>query len=210
MERLLLQSPVLPVVTIHDPEDAVPVARALYRGGINIVEITLRTECAFEAIRLIHKQLPQVSVGGGTITTEAQLEQLQKSHAKFAVSPGLTVELLRRAKAIGMPYLPGITSVSELMVGLNEGYECFKFFPAVASGGIKTLKSLAGPFHGIKFCPTGGINQDNFEQYLALPNCVSVGGSWLTPQDLIERRDWAAIERFSREVMQRAGRSQDS
>ncbi|MFW7377186.1 MAG: bifunctional 4-hydroxy-2-oxoglutarate aldolase/2-dehydro-3-deoxy-phosphogluconate aldolase [Oligoflexus sp.] len=201
MERLLAKSPVLPVMTIPELSDAVPVAKALVSAGLRIIEVTLRTDCAISAIKAILHEIPGICVGGGTVTSVQQLETLHAIGASFAVSPGLTVDLLRRAKAIGMPYLPGITSVSELMLGMSEGYECFKFFPAVASGGVATLKSLAGPFSQVKFCPTGGINQDNFAEYYKLSNVVSVGGSWLTPQKLIEAKDWPQIQKISEQFL---------
>lgn len=201
MEKLLARSPVLPVTTMPELEIALPLARALKNGGLNTIEVTLRTPCALTAIELIKKELPELCIGGGTVTSVEQLEQLHDIGAGFAVSPGLMLELLRRARELGIPYLPGVASVSELMVGVNEGYRCFKFFPAVASGGVETLKSLAGPFSNVKFCPTGGINQNNFADFFALSNVVSVGGSWLAPQSLIDRKDWQGIESLSRSFL---------
>ena len=202
MEKLLKQSPVIPVLTIDNIEEAVPLAKALVRGGLTILEVTLRTSCAYDAIELIRDEVPDAIVGGGTVTSEEHLERLNAVGAHFAVSPGITNELLKRAKELNMPYLPGITSVSELMTGLNAGYEVFKFFPAAASGGVPALKSFSGPFSHVRFCPTGGINKENFENYLDLPNTLCVGGSWVAPKDAIAAGNWERIESLSREAVQ--------
>ncbi len=201
MESLLRKSPVVPVLTIDRVSQAVPLAKALVKGGLPIIEVTLRTHCAYDAIEMILEMVPEAIVGGGTVTSLRHLDRLKEVGAQFAVSPGLTPALLKHAKEIGLPYLPGITSVSELMVGMGEGYQCFKFFPATSSGGVSALKSFAGPFSDIHFCPTGGINQNNFKKYLSLPNILCVGGSWVAPKDAILKEDWEAIESLSREIV---------
>ncbi|WP_132317670.1 bifunctional 4-hydroxy-2-oxoglutarate aldolase/2-dehydro-3-deoxy-phosphogluconate aldolase [Pseudobacteriovorax antillogorgiicola] len=206
MEELLKKSPVIPVLTINSIHEAVPLARALVRGGLSILEVTLRTDCAYDAIEKIREEVPEAVVGGGTVTTVEHLEKLTAVGAHFAVSPGITPELLKKARDLGMPYLPGITSVSELMTGLNEGYEVFKFFPAAASGGVKALKSFSGPFSQVRFCPTGGINRENYQNYLSLPNTLCVGGSWVAPKDAIANENWEVIENLSRDAVTAAGK----
>lgn len=185
--------PVVPVIVIKDLEDAVPMAKALLAGGINVLEVTLRTPVAMEAIRLLAAEVPQAVVGAGTVTNAAQLQQVVEAGAKFAISPGLTRELLQAGKQAAIPLIPGIASISELMEGTDLGYSHFKFFPAEAAGGVKTLKSIYGPFADIRFCPTGGINEKNFLEYLALPNVKCVGGSWIVPDDAVAAKDWQRI-----------------
>ena len=200
MGRLFESCPVVPVLTISTLDEALPLASAIVMGGIRVLEVTLRTSCAFDAISLIREEIPDAIVGGGTVTSVSHLERLKEAGAHFAVSPGLTVELLRRAKELGIPYLPGVSSVSEMMIGLNEGYDFFKFFPAAAVGGVPALKSFQGPFSDVRFCPTGGINEENFRSYLDLPNTLCVGGSWLAPKDLIKSRDWNKIASMSKSL----------
>jgi 2-dehydro-3-deoxyphosphogluconate aldolase / (4S)-4-hydroxy-2-oxoglutarate aldolase len=185
--------PVVPVIVIKDLADAVPMAKALLAGGIKVLEVTLRTPVALEAIRLLAEQVPDAIVGAGTVTTAEQLQQVIDAGAKFAISPGLTRELLQAGKEANIPLIPGIASISELMEGSALGYTHFKFFPAEAAGGVKTLKSIYGPFADISFCPTGGINEKNFLDYLALPNVKCVGGSWIVPDDAVNNKDWSRI-----------------
>ncbi|MDP5135467.1 bifunctional 4-hydroxy-2-oxoglutarate aldolase/2-dehydro-3-deoxy-phosphogluconate aldolase [Rheinheimera baltica] len=187
------QGPVVPVIVIKDLADAVPMAKALLAGGIKVLEVTLRTPAALDAIRLLAKEVPEAIVGAGTVTTAAQLQQVIDAGAKFAISPGLTRELLQAGKDAIIPLIPGIASISELMEGTGLGYSHFKFFPAEAAGGVKTLKSIYGPFADIRFCPTGGINEKNFKDYLALPNVKCVGGSWIVPDDAVANKDWSRI-----------------
>ena len=183
----------VPVIVIKDLADAVPMAKALLAGGIKVLEVTLRTPAALDAIRLLAKEVPEAIVGAGTVTTAAQLQQVIDAGAKFAISPGLTRELLQAGKDAIIPLIPGIASISELMEGTGLGYSHFKFFPAEAAGGVKTLKSIYGPFADIRFCPTGGINEKNFKDYLALPNVKCVGGSWIVPDDAVANKDWSRI-----------------
>lgn len=201
MEGLLRTSSVVPVLTINHIDDAVPLSNALVRGGLPNIEVTLRTDCSIQAVSEIKEHVPDAIVGGGTVITKDDLDRLKDAGASFAVSPGIMPELLSHATKIGLPYLPGISTVSELMLGISEGYRCFKFFPAEASGGVKALKSFAGPFGDITFCPTGGINRTNFQDYLALPNILCVGGSWVVPKEAVTQKDWNLIQELTRETV---------
>ena len=192
-DTLFAQGPVVPVIVVKDLADAVPMAKALLAGGIKVLEVTLRTPVALDAIRLLSQEVPDAIVGAGTVTTAEQLQQCIDAGAKFAISPGLTRELLQAGKDAPIPLIPGIASISELMEGTGLGYTHFKFFPAEAAGGVKTLKSIHGPFADIRFCPTGGINEKNFLDYLALPNVKCVGGSWIVPDDAVSNKDWNRI-----------------
>ena len=201
---LFEQGPVVPVIVIKDLADAVPMAQALLAGGIRVLEVTLRTPVALDAIRLLAEQVPDAIVGAGTVTNAAQLQQVIAAGAKFAISPGLTRELLQAGKEAPIPLIPGIASISELMEGTGLGYSHFKFFPAEAAGGVKTLKSIHGPFADIRFCPTGGINEHNFRDYLALPNVKCVGGSWIVPDDAVAAKDWARITQLCQTAVAQA------
>jgi len=196
--ELFAQGAVVPVIVIKDLADAVPMAKALLAGGIRVLEVTLRTPVALDAIKLLSEQVPEAIVGAGTVTTAAQLEQVIAAGAKFAISPGLTRELLQAGKESVIPLIPGIASISELMEGTGLGYTHFKFFPAEAAGGVKTLKSIHGPFSDIRFCPTGGINEKNYLEYLALPNVSCVGGSWIVPDQAVSDKDWQKITELTR------------
>ncbi len=200
------QGPVVPVIVIKDLADAVPMAKALLAGGIKVLEVTLRTPQAMDAIRLLAQEVPDAIVGAGTVTTAAQLKQVVDAGAKFAISPGLTRELLQAGKDAAIPLIPGIASISELMEGTDLGYTHFKFFPAEAAGGVKTLKSIYGPFADIRFCPTGGINENNFLDYLALPNVKCVGGSWIVPDDAVASKDWNRITELCKSAVAQSQR----
>ncbi len=186
-------SPIIPVVVIEDIKDAMPLAQSLIEGGIQIIEVTLRSSCALEAIELIAKNVPKMRVGAGTILNPTQLEQAQNRGAEFLISPGLTIKLLEYAKKKDMPLIPGVSSSSEVMQALELGYNALKFFPAEYCGGVKLLNAFNGPFKGVKFCPTGGISTDNMHSYLNLENVLCVGGSWLTPKNLIQNKEWDKI-----------------
>ncbi|OLR49443.1 bifunctional 4-hydroxy-2-oxoglutarate aldolase/2-dehydro-3-deoxy-phosphogluconate aldolase [Helicobacter pylori] len=186
-------SPIIPVVVIEDIKDAVPLAQSLVEGGIQIIEVTLRSSCALEAIELIAKNVPKMRVGAGTILNPTQLEQTQNRGAEFLISPGLTIKLLEYAKKKDMPLIPGVSSGSEVMQALELGYNALKFFPAEYCGGVKLLNAFNGPFKGVKFCPTGGISIDSMRSYLNLENVLCVGGSWLTPKNLIQNKEWDKI-----------------
>lgn len=191
--EVLQISPIIPVVVIEDIKDAVPLAQSLVEGGIQIIEVTLRSSCALEAIELIAKNVPKMRVGAGTILNPTQLEQAQNRGAEFLISPGLTIKLLEYAKKKDMPLIPGVSSSSEVMQALELGYSALKFFPAEYCGGVKLLNAFNGPFKGVKFCPTGGISADNMHSYLNLENVLCVGGSWLTPKNLIQNKEWDKI-----------------
>ncbi|MBI1561288.1 bifunctional 4-hydroxy-2-oxoglutarate aldolase/2-dehydro-3-deoxy-phosphogluconate aldolase [Helicobacter pylori] len=191
--EVLQISPIVPVVVIEDIKDAVPLAQSLIEGGIHIIEVTLRSSCALEAIELIAKNVPKMRVGAGTILNPTQLEQAQNRGAEFLISPGLTIKLLEYAKKKDMPLIPGVSSSSEVMQALELGYNALKFFPAEYCGGVKLLNAFNGPFKGVKFCPTGGISIDNMHSYLNLENVLCVGGSWLTPKNLIQNKEWDKI-----------------
>src|SRR5580692_10027000 len=194
IEKFLRLSPVMPVVTFTDASVAVDVARALVRGGIRVIEVTLRTPVALEAMARIARSVPEITVGAGTVLSGADLKASAEAGAAFAISPGATDILLNAGTSGPIPYLPAIATASELMAGLAAGYRCFKFFPAGAAGGIPMLNALGGPFPDARFCPTGGISQATVKSYLDLPNVLCAGGSWLTPAEAMKKQDWAQIE----------------
>lgn len=200
-EQILRAGPVVPVIVMKKLEHAVPLAKALVAGGVRVLEITLRTECAIEAIRSIAREVPEAIVGAGTVITPEQLKEVTDAGAQFAISPGLTDALLRAATDGSIPLIPGISSVSEMMLGMSYGLNDFKFFPAEASGGVKTLQALAGPFAQVHICPTGGITLANYRDYLALKNVLCVGGSWLVPVEAMESGDYDRITRLAREAV---------
>ncbi|GAA9027464.1 bifunctional 4-hydroxy-2-oxoglutarate aldolase/2-dehydro-3-deoxy-phosphogluconate aldolase [Helicobacter pylori] len=199
--EILQISPIVPVVVIENIKDAVPLAQSLIEGGIHIIEVTLRSSCALEAIELIAKNVPKMRVGAGTILNPTQLEQAQNRGAEFLISPGLTIKLLEYAKKKDMPLIPGVSSSSEVMQALELGYSALKFFPAEYCGGVKLLNAFNGPFKGVKFCPTGGISADNMRSYLNLENVLCVGGSWLTPKNLIQNKEWDKITEICKQSL---------
>jgi 2-dehydro-3-deoxyphosphogluconate aldolase / (4S)-4-hydroxy-2-oxoglutarate aldolase len=184
---------VIPVLTIERLEHAVPLARALVAGGVRVLEVTLRTPVAMEAAKAIMADVPEAVVGIGTILNADDLARTEALGASFGISPGATPELLKAAAASRLPFAPGIATASELMQALVHGFNLVKFFPAEPSGGIKALRALAGPFPDAMFCPTGGIGEANAAAWLAEPNVVAVGGSWLCPAANIRSGDWAGI-----------------
>lgn len=185
--------PLVPVIVINDPDDAVPLAKALVEGGVRLLEVTLRTAHGMDAIRLIREEVPDAIVGVGTVTSAAQMEAALNKGAEFVVCPGSSDELLRCASDWGGPFLPGVATPSEVMQAREAGFRYQKFFPAGVAGGIPMLKALNGPFADVKFCPTGGVGQGNYQEYLQLNNVFAVGGSWLTPADMVSARNWQAI-----------------
>lgn len=197
---LLRQSPVMPVIVVNDAAVAVDLARALVAGGIRTLEITLRTKAALAAMRRIRDEVPDALVGAGTVRTRAHLEAALDAGAQFGLSPGLTPELAAAARASGVPFIPGVATASEAMHAQDEGFNILKLFPAEAVGGIKLLKALAGPLPELRFCPTGGIDASNAPAYLAQPNVLAVGGSWLTPADALAAQDWARITQLAQEA----------
>jgi 2-dehydro-3-deoxyphosphogluconate aldolase/(4S)-4-hydroxy-2-oxoglutarate aldolase len=200
VRNLLTGHSVIPVITLDRVEDAVPLAEALVAGGIKVLEVTLRTEAAVEGIRQIVKHVPEAIVGTGTVCTEQQIKLSEDLGCQFMISPGATENLLQAGERSDIPFLPGISSVSELMRGMEYGYRNFKFFPAEAAGGPAVLKAMAGPFGDIGFCPTGGIGLHNAMEYLALPNVLCVGGSWIAQTKLINEQRWSEIETLAREA----------
>lgn len=193
-------SPVIPVVALDDAEQAVPLARALARGGIRTIEVTLRTAAGLPAIERIAGEVPEVVVGAGTITEAGQAEQARKAGARYLVTPGCTDRLLNEVDAAELPYLAGVSTVSEAMRLAERGATAMKFFPAGPSGGPGYLKALAGPLPHLRFCPTGGVSEDNAAEYLALPNVGCVGGSWLTPENLLRDGAWGQVEELARKA----------
>ena len=184
---------VVPVLTIRDASLAVPLARALVAGGLSVLEVTLRTPAALAAIERIAGEVAGAEVGAGTVLTPEHAAGAIDAGARFLVSPGSTARLLDAAEGFGIPLLPGVATASEAMAALERGYRFVKFFPAEQSGGIPALQALAAPLAELKFCPTGGVGPANLEAYLACPNVVCVGGSWVAPQKLVDAADWAGI-----------------
>ncbi len=191
---------VVPVVTIEDASAAVPLAQALLNGGIGVIEVTLRTPAAVEAIRRVAAELPAMMVGAGTVLTEAQLKEALGAGAQFIVSPGLTPMLAEAGLAAPVPLLAGVATASEAMLAAERGLRFLKFFPAEAIGGAAALKSLAAPLQHIRFCPTGGIDAVKARAYLALPNVVCIGGSWMAAPETVRAGNWTEITRLAREA----------
>ncbi len=198
---VLNAGPVVPVIVIKKIEQAVPLALALLKGGIKVLEVTLRSEAAIDAIRLLSREVPDAIVGAGTVANPEDLEAVAAAGAVFAISPGLTPSLLDAANRGPIALIPGIATASELMLGMEMGYTAFKFFPAEAAGGVSMLKSIGGPFPQITFCPTGGVSQKNFNDYLALANVACVGGSWIVPPREIEMENWDSITKLAQNAV---------
>lgn len=198
LARYLALSPVVPVVAVDEPAHAVPLARALVAGGVPAIEVVLRTPAAFEAVRAIAAEVEGAVVGVGTVLAPAQLQAAERAGARFAVSPGASPGLLAAARDSALPWLPGAATASEAMVLQEHGYALLKFFPAEASGGTGALRALHGPLPALRFCATGGIGAHNARDYLALPNVVAVGGSWLAPPALVQAGDWDGITKLAR------------
>ncbi|MBR2691206.1 MAG: 2-dehydro-3-deoxy-phosphogluconate aldolase [Aquamicrobium sp.] len=197
---LLDGQPVIPVIKIADARDAVPLARALARGGLRAIEITLRTEAALEAIRHAAAEVEEAIVGAGTILNARQFEEASRAGSQFIVSPGITSQLLTAAADSPVPLLPGAITPGEIMAAREAGLDFLKFFPAEQAGGAAFLKALASPIADVKFCPTGGIGAKNATDYLSLPNVICVGGSWVAPDEMVKAGDWAGIEALAREA----------
>ncbi|MFY8273344.1 bifunctional 4-hydroxy-2-oxoglutarate aldolase/2-dehydro-3-deoxy-phosphogluconate aldolase [Pseudoalteromonas sp. SSDWG2] len=202
IEQILTSAPVVPVVVIDRLEDAEPLAKALYNGGLRALEITLRTPVAAEAVKIMKQAVPQAYVGTGTVIDKATFDASIECGADFMVSPGVNDELLALASQTDTPFLPGAATPSEVMRLAERGFSFLKFFPAAAAGGPAMLKSIGGPLPGVKFCPTGGISLETAPQYLALNNVVCVGGTWMLDKTLIDNQDWQAIEQLARQASQ--------
>ncbi|MDX3849596.1 bifunctional 4-hydroxy-2-oxoglutarate aldolase/2-dehydro-3-deoxy-phosphogluconate aldolase [Streptomyces sp. AK02-01A] len=200
MTSVLDLAPVIPVVVIGDAADAVPLARALVAGGLPAIEVTLRTPAAISAIRAIAAEVPDAVVGAGTVITPDAVSESVTAGARFLVSPGWTEALLAAMKSSGVPFLPGVSTASEVLALLERGVTEMKFFPAEAAGGTAYLKSLAGPLPQARFCPTGGITAESAPSYLSLPNVGCVGGTWMLPADALASKDWDRVESLAREA----------
>lgn len=200
-KEILSASPVMPVMVIQNLDDAIPLAQALVAGGINVLEITLRTPIALEAIKLISQNVKDAIVGAGTIANPAQLRAAEEAGAVFSISPGITPALLTAASTSSIALIPGIATLSELMQAMDYGLDHLKFFPAEAAGGIPMLKAIYGPFPQVTFCPTGGISPGNYNEYLQLPNVACVGGSWLAPQSIVNEKNWLKITELAHKAV---------
>ncbi len=202
LDQIMRTAPVIPVIVIDDVDHAVPLARALVKGGLKVLEITLRTPAAMDAIEAIIRDVDGAIVGAGTVLTPKQLEEVAAIGCKFAVSPGFTPALLdAAATSEDCPLLPGAATAAEVMQLLERGHDRLKFFPAESAGGASLLKSLASPLPEAKFCPTGGIGPDNAAEYLTLANVLCVGGSWVVPKEAVAAGDWARVERLAAEAI---------
>ena len=190
-------APVVRVLTIERADAAVPIARALVKGSLPVLEITLRAAAAMEALKAIAAEVPDAVVEAGTVLEAIQVEQIRQAGARFAVSPGCTAKLVTASRAAGLPFLPGVQTVSEAMVLAEQGFELLKFFPADAAGGLGWLKSVGAPLASLRFCATGGIGADTAQAYLSLANVACVGGSWVAPRDAVMNRDWSQVERLA-------------
>jgi 2-dehydro-3-deoxyphosphogluconate aldolase/(4S)-4-hydroxy-2-oxoglutarate aldolase len=197
---LIQYGPVIPVIVLHRVEDAVPLAQALVAGGVRVLEVTLRTPVAIDCMKAIIAAVPDAIVGAGTIRSLADAKAAKDIGCRFAVSPGYTSQIGRYCTEIGLPLLPGVSTASEVMMAAADGYDFLKFFPATNVGGIPMLKALAGPFTDTVFCPTGGITAETAPSFLALKNVKVCGGSWLTPQDAVDGKDWARITALAKEA----------
>lgn len=197
---------VVPVVVLNRAEDACPLAEALLKGGLDVMEITFRTDAAQESIRRIAGEFPEILLGAGTVLTEEQAGRAGEAGAVFALAPGLNPAVVKAARAAGLTFAPGVMTPSEIEHALSLGCDLLKFFPAGAAGGVGMLKALAGPYAhtGVRFIPTGGINADNMRSYLDLPAVAAIGGSWMVDPKLIEAGDWQAITTRTREALKRA------
>lgn len=200
-EEILTMGPVVPVIVIERLEDAVPLAKALIAGGVKVLEVTLRTACALDAIKKIIEEVPEAVVGAGTVTTVEQLKQVTQAGVKFVITPGITDSILKEAVAGTVPVIPGIATISELLTAQEYGLTALKFFPAEINGGVAALKAFAGPCGYMKFCPTGGVNPKNYRDYLALNNVLCVGGTWFIPTDAIAQGDFAKITQLAKEAV---------
>ena len=198
LEAVFAVTPVVPVITIDKVDDAVPLARALIAGGLRAVEITLRKDAGLAAAEAILRGVPEAIVGLGTVVTPEDMKSAAKIGAAFALSPGMTTDLLQAAVEFDMPFVPGIQTASELLACTTRGFELVKFFPAVPAGGLAALSALSGPFPTVRYCPTGGINEANVAEWLAHPQVVAVGGSWIAPASDIRAGAWSAIEARAR------------
>lgn len=203
IRKMTARKQVIPVLTIENLSYALPLAQALVSGGMRYLEITLRTDAAVDAIRTISDKVDRATVGVGTVTRRSDMEKAARAGAAFAVSPGTTAELLVASGELGLPLVPGVATPSEAMAAAEAGFRFLKLFPAAPLGGASYLRSLAGPLPKLKFCPTGGLNFDTFEEVLALPNVPCVGGSWMAPKEAIDAQDWDAIRQLAEQTQEK-------
>ncbi|GAB6196170.1 bifunctional 4-hydroxy-2-oxoglutarate aldolase/2-dehydro-3-deoxy-phosphogluconate aldolase [Lysobacter xanthus] len=200
VDSILAQAPVLPVLAIDHVDDAVPLARALVEAGLPVLEVTLRTPCALDAMTAIVREVPQAVVGAGTMLRPEDFRAVEATGAVFGIAPGTTDKLYEAAEVTALAFIPAVATASELMLGMEHGYRRFKFFPAEAAGGVVALKAFSGPFVDVRFCPTGGIDAAKAPAYFKLGNVATVGGSWMVPADALASRDWDGIGRLAREA----------
>jgi 2-dehydro-3-deoxyphosphogluconate aldolase / (4S)-4-hydroxy-2-oxoglutarate aldolase len=200
IREILGMAPVIPVLTVSDLDHAVPLARALVAGGLRVLEITLRTPVAFGCIAAIRQSVPEAVVGVGTLTRAVEIAGADRAGAQFGVTPGLTPELAAAARGARFPLLPGVMTPTEVIAARLSGFNVLKLFPAHQAGGVGMLRALSAPFPDVLFCPTGGITRVSAPEYLGLPNVISVGGSWVAPQPMIDARDWQGIESLAHDA----------
>ena len=200
--QVMQDAPVIPVIVLNDVAHAVPLARALVAGGIRMLEVTLRTPQALACIERIAKEVPEAVVGAGTVRSAADAQAAAMAGALFAVSPGFTAAVGQACRDQGLPLLPGVATGSEIMLAQEEGYTQLKFFPAMQAGGVAMLKAFNGPFGDVRFCPTGGVTLANAPEFLALPNVVCVGGSWIVPGEAVLAGDWERITQLAKDTAQ--------
>lgn len=200
MRELLNQTPVMPILTLHDADKAADVARALLAGGVSVFEVVLRTPAAVDAVKNIRREVPQARVGMGTLMTPQDVDTAMAAGAMFGVSPGLTDELAQAVQSHPWPFLPGVATASEVMAARRWGFRELKFFPAQGSAGVKWLSDMAGVFPDVQFCPTGGIRPPDIPAYLALANCNTVGGSWVVPSECLKAEDWSTITQLAKQA----------
>ncbi len=198
------QSRVVPVVVVSDAAQAVPMAEALLAGGVDVMEITLRSDAALAAIEAVARAVPAMQVGAGTVTRAAEVARVQSAGARFGLSPGATPELLAAVRAAGLPFVPGVATPGEAMAARDAGFTLLKCFPAAQLGGVEVLKAWGGPLPELRFCPTGGVSLANMASFLSLPNVAMVGGSWLTPAAAVQAGDWARVTHLARAAVQAA------
>lgn len=196
-------SRVVPVIVLSEVQQAVPLAHALLEGGIDVMEITLRSDVALDAIEAVARAVPQMHLGAGTVTRASEVPQIIDAGARFALSPGCSEALVDAVRATSLPFIPGVMTPGEVMRARDHGFTLMKLFPAQQAGGLGMLKALGAPLPDVRFCPTGGVSADNAAEFLALPNVAMVGGSWLTPADALRSGDWARITRLAREAIER-------
>jgi len=201
IKRILQAAPIIPIITVHDLDHIIPLTKAIIAGGISTLEVTLRTPLALDAIAQIELEFPKAVIGVGTVTNVEHIEDIQSLGISFAVSPGINSSLIDTAKKAEMPYLPAVATPSDILIAREHYLTELKFYPAKHAGGIKMLKQYAAVFPDIRFCATGGINNKNLNEYLSLPNVISVGGSWLAPQDLIAAGEWGKITALVKEAV---------